>query len=171
VLPAKYAYSYSDGDQFFAWSPDSKWLAIQYLSHKRWNEDIGIIAVDGKSEPINLSASGYSDGGPIWAMNGNALLWFSAKYGRRNHGSWGADSNVFGIFFNQETFDKFSLSKEEYALQKELDKENKKSDKSEDKKQDDDSSEKEDIPLIDIDLRYIEDRVVRLTQHNTILLI
>lgn len=167
VLPAKYAYSYSDGDQFFAWSPDSKWLAIQYLSHKRWNEDIGIIAVDGKSEPINLSASGYSDGGPIWAMNGNALLWFSAKYGRRNHGSWGADSNVFGIFFNQETFDKFSLSKEEYALQKELDKENKKSDKSEDKKQDDDSSEKEDIPLIDIDLRYIEDRVVRLTQHNS----
>lgn len=26
VMDAKYQYSYSDGDQWFRWSPDSKWI-------------------------------------------------------------------------------------------------------------------------------------------------
>jgi C-terminal processing protease CtpA/Prc len=163
ILSEKYMYSYADGDQYFAWSPDSKWIAIQYLPNKRWMNDVGIIAADGKSEPINLSSSGYSDSSPVWAMNGNALVWFSAKYGRRNHGSWGSDSNVFGIFLNQESYDKFSLTKEELALKKEFEKEAKSDTK--DKQKDD--SESEESKPIDIELRYIEDRIARLTQHSS----
>lgn len=30
VMDGKYTYSYSDGDQYFTWSPDSKWLLANY---------------------------------------------------------------------------------------------------------------------------------------------
>lgn len=167
IMGSEYFYSYADGDQSFSWSPDSQWLAISYLPNKRWNSDVGIVAVDGKSKPINLSLSGYADSAPLWAMEGNALVWFSAKYGRRNHGSWGSESNVLSVFLNQQSYDKFKLNKEEYQLKKELEKDNKKKDsKKQDDKDKDKKSDKKVTP-IELEFKYIEDRTARLTQYSS----
>ncbi|MFC3034734.1 S41 family peptidase [Pseudoalteromonas fenneropenaei] len=171
VLDKKYNYSYADGDQYFAWSPDGKWLATHYLAQQRWMTDVGIVAADGNSEPINISQSGYGDSEPMWAMDGNALLWFSDKYGRRAHGSWGSESNVLATFLNQRSFDKFKLSKEDYALEQELAEADKKA--KDDAIKDDESKDSKDAAVdktsttaIEIDLRYLQERNVRLTQHS-----
>ena len=31
VMDAQYQYSYSDGDQWFEWSPDSKWILSEFI--------------------------------------------------------------------------------------------------------------------------------------------
>ena len=62
VLDGKYLYSYSDGDQHFQWSPDSKWFLVDYISVGGWNNtDIALVKADGSGEVTNLTESGYSD--------------------------------------------------------------------------------------------------------------
>ena len=167
VLPEKYNYSYSDGDLYFEWSPDGKWIATSYIDG-RWITEVGIVAADGNSKPINLTMSGYADVAPHWAMDGNAITWLTAKHGRRNHGSWGSEMDVYGIFLNQDTWDKFKLTKEEYALKKEQEKGNGKngSDKNKDDKKGDEKDDKKPaLKPIDIDFANLEDRRARLTLH------
>ncbi|UTW44471.1 PD40 domain-containing protein [bacterium SCSIO 12696] len=165
VLAEKYNYSYSDGDITFAWSPDSRWIAASYIDG-RWIPEIGLIDASGKKDPINLTLSGYADFVPHWAMDGNAITWLTAKHGRRNHGSWGSELDVYGIFLNQNTWDKFKLNKEEYALKQEAEKDSKKDDNKKDsKKGKGDKDKKPKVKAIDIDLANIEDRRARLTLH------
>ena len=50
VLPADLNYSYADGDQYYSWSPDSKWLLVQFAPRERmFAPEVGIVAADGKS--------------------------------------------------------------------------------------------------------------------------
>ena len=167
VLPEKYNYSYSDGDLYFEWSPDGKWIAASFINPGRWMTEMGIVAADGKSDPVNLTWSGYVDAAPHWAMDGNAITWMTAKHGRRNHGSWGAEMDVYGVFLNEETWDKFKLNKEEYALKKEEEKNGNSNGKGKDDKKKDKKKDKKDKKLkpINIDLAGIEDRRARLTMH------
>ena len=37
VLDGKYNYSYADGDQYYQWSPDSKWFLAKYIAIGGWN--------------------------------------------------------------------------------------------------------------------------------------
>ena len=37
VMDAQYQYSYSDGDQWFEWSPDSKWILSEFIGIGGWN--------------------------------------------------------------------------------------------------------------------------------------
>ncbi|MCO7224966.1 S41 family peptidase [Pleionea sp. CnH1-48] len=166
VLADKYNYSYSDGDQYFEWSPDSKWLAVHFSDTNRWTPEVGIVSVDGKSEPINLTLSGYADFVPHWALDGNVITFASNKHGRRNHGSWGAEANIFGIFLNQKSYDEFNLSKEELALKEELEEDKKKKAKDEEKEDKKDSKD-ESVKAIDINLKNIDDRTKRLTRHSS----
>ncbi len=127
ALPGDQFYSYSDGDHWFDWSPDSAWLAVHFASRDRmFYDNIGIVSADGKTGPIDIANSGYSEYGPRFAMKGGAVIWASDRYGERAHGSWGAESDVIAGFLTQDAFDKFRLSKEEYELQKELDEKKKK---------------------------------------------
>ncbi len=59
-------------------------------------------------------------------MGEKAIIWFSDRFGMRNHASWGSQNDVFAMFFTQEAFYKFKRSKEEAELQDALDKEKKK---------------------------------------------
>ena len=43
----------------------------------------------------------------------------------RAHASWGSLNDAMLVFMNQDAYDKFRLSKEDYELQKELEKEQK----------------------------------------------
>ena len=121
----------------------------------------------------NITNSGYFDESPRWAMNGNALVFASERYGMRNHASWGSEMDVMIVFMNRDAYDRFRLSPEDYALLKDVEKANKKSDKksddkSDDKKKDDKKAEGKDEKAdkskdLVIELDGIEDRVVRLT--------
>ncbi len=139
VLDGSLNYSYSDGDQYFTWSPDSKWLLVQYFDADRWNTDIGLLNVDSK-ELMNLTKSGYSNNRAKFAMGGEMVYWATDKQGFRSHGSWGSQSDVYAIFLTQDAHRKFTLSKSDYELWKEeqedskKDKTSKESDKKKGKK-------------------------------------
>lgn len=126
VLDGKYNYSYSDGDQTYQWSPDSRWFLAKYISVGGWNNtDIVLVKADGSGEMTNLTESGYSDGNPKWVLGGKAMIWSSDRAGYRSHGSWGSEDDVYIMFFDAEAYDKFNLSKEELALAEEAEKEEK----------------------------------------------
>ncbi|MEL7004138.1 MAG: peptidase S41, partial [Bacteroidota bacterium] len=154
ILPAKYNYSYSDGDQFYSWSPDSKWLLVQYLEGN-WITEVGLVSSNGDQQVINLTNSGFFDTQPKWAMDGNMMIWTSNRDGQKDQGSWGAEGDVYGMFFNQQAFDRFNLSKAELELLIEKESDGQSEDGEETK------------PELDIDLKNIEDRKTRLTIHST----
>lgn len=80
ALDGKYNYSYTDGDIGFEWSPDSRWLLIDYIGVGGWNNsDIALVKADG-SEVVNLTESGYSNSSPQWVLGGKAVAY--AKIGR-----------------------------------------------------------------------------------------
>jgi tricorn protease len=150
----------ADGDQYFTWSPDSKWLLAEY-SPIMSNGEVVLIAADGKSKMINLTESGYTDFRPKWVNGGKQLLWFSDRDGLRSYANSGTrQADVYSMFFTQDGWDKFRLSKEDYALQKEMDEKAAKEKK--------DSTAKKDSS-IKFDWDGLKDRKTRLTIHSSAL--
>lgn len=164
ILDGNYNYSYSDGDQWYQWSPDGKWFAVNFFEKGGWNYvDLGLVKADGSGELHNLTESGYSDSGAHFVLDGNAILWYTDKNGYRSHGSWGSYTDIYIMFFNKESYDSFMRDKEEgevYAMMQEASKKNKKDDKK------DKDSTKADLPEIEYDFDNIEDRMVRLTVNS-----
>ena len=161
VLPGTYNYSYADGDQYFTWSPDSKWLLVQFFEFERWTSDVGLVNASGNEKPINLTQSGYGNGAPKFSMDGEMVYYTTDKYGYRSHGSWGSHEDVEAVFLTEAAFQKFKLSKEDYELWKEEQKPVK-SEKGDEKK---DTVEK--IEPLKIELEGLDDRRVRLTIHSS----
>lgn len=164
----------------YSWSPDGKWFALEVINngHDPYS-NIAIVSADG-GEVINITNNGYFNSTPQWVLDGNAVMFITDRYGMRSHASWGSLSDVMLVFMNQDAYDKYNLSKEDYELRKELDeerekkakkekkedkKDNKKTDKKEDKKADD---KKEDsVKPIVVELAGIEDRLVRVTPNSS----
>lgn len=184
VLPGKYNYSYSDGDQTYAWSPDSRWFLAKYIDNGGWNNtDIVLVKADGSGEMTNLTRSGYSDDSPKWVLDGKAMIWNSDRSGYRSHGSWGAESDVYIMFFDDEAYDEWRLSKEEREVaesRKDADKDkdeadgdkaDKKADKKKSKKGKDADKDKDNNavkPLV-FKLDNRDNRIARLTPNSSFL--
>ncbi|MCM1309726.1 MAG: S41 family peptidase [Bacteroides sp.] len=159
VLDGKYNYSYTDGDVSYEWAPDSRWFLIDYIGIGGWNNtDIALVSADGK-EVIDLTESGYSDGGAKWAMGGKALLWSTDRNGYRSHGSWGSQRDVYAMFLDPEAYDRFRMSEEEIALADA----DKKDDKKDDDNKDEDKEKKEKVKPLEFELPNAKYRTVRLT--------
>ena len=80
VMDGKFEYSYSDGDQWYQWSPDSKWILTNYLGIGGWNnKDVALVNASGNGEIHNLTQSGYNDSGAKWVLDGKAMIWERAK--------------------------------------------------------------------------------------------
>lgn len=75
-----------------------------------------MVDATGKVKPYNLTQSGYNDGYAKWALGGKAMLFFSDRAGYRSHGSWGAEADVYLMFFDIDAYDRFRMSKEEKQL-------------------------------------------------------
>jgi tricorn protease len=120
VMPGTHSFSYSDGDQHYAWSPDGRWFLVQYLLPGYWQPEAGLVSADGRGEVVNLTRSGFPDYRPQWAMDGQMMLWFSSRDGLRSAASSGsAERDAYAQFFTREAWERFRLSKEEYELRKE----------------------------------------------------
>jgi len=154
-------YSYSDGDISFEWSPDSRYILTDYGADGGWNNsDVAVISIEDGTV-TNLTRSGYSDGGFRWALGGKAMTWSSDRAGYRSHGSWGAESDVYMMFFDRKEYSKFLTSENEEKIEKALkDKDKKKSSGDKEKK---DSTKVDKVKKLDLDFTDLEDRTVRLT--------
>ena len=116
LLDRNINYSYSDGDQSFSWSPDSRFILCNYQADGGWNnEDVAMIDVE-TGKITNLTESGYSDGGFRWALKGNAMTWTSDKAGYRSHGSWGAEKDIYIMFFDGKAYSEFLHDKEDREM-------------------------------------------------------
>ena len=178
VLPAKYNYSYSDGDQTYTWSPDSKWFLAKYIDNGGWNNtDIVLVKADGSGEMTNLTRSGYSDNNPKWVLDGKAMTWTSDRSGYRSHGSWGAEEDVYIMFFDGDAYDSWMRSKEEreYADSRKKNdddsaaKEEKdsKKDGKKDKKNSKDSKKADEPKQLVFDLANRDNRIARITPNSS----
>jgi Tol biopolymer transport system component/C-terminal processing protease CtpA/Prc len=122
ILPEGRNYSYADGDQYFEWNPDSKWLVVD--DQKGWWQysSAALIKADG-SQTIYPVQSGFGEGAPRIGMDGKLMTWVSDREGRRGPAIQSSrEVDIYGVFFDQEAYDRFKLSKEEYALLQETEK-------------------------------------------------
>ncbi|MCM1021234.1 MAG: S41 family peptidase [Muribaculum sp.] len=164
----------------YSWSPDGKWILFELTGngHEPYT-DIAVVNTEGTPQVRNLTQSSYFDQQARWVLDGNAIAFGTERYGMRNHASWGSQYDVMLMFLNQDAYDKFRLSKEDYELRKELEKRQKSdkekaskkdSDKSDSKKADKkDKTEQDSAKTKDINIEFegIRDRIVRLTPNSS----
>ena len=174
VMDGKFEYSYSDGDQWFEWSPDSRWLLSGYIGHGGWNnKDVALVNASGNGEIHNLTQSGYTDGDAKWVLGGKAMIWKSDRAGYRSHGSWGSEDDVYIMFFDLDAYEHFRMSKEETALLEEAEKKEKEDDakkedeKKKEKRNTDEKEKKDVVEPLEFDLENCRDRIVRLTVNSS----
>ena len=178
LMDGKYIYSYSDGDVWYQWSPDSRWLLSSYIGTGGWNsQDVALVSASGNGEIHNLTESGYNEGNAKWVLGGKAMIFTSDRAGYRSHGSWGTEDDVYIMFFDLDAYERFRMSKEEKVLQEEAEKELKKaqdeaakgkeSKKKDNKKKKDGASDKPAVAPLQLDLENCRDRIVRLTVNSS----
>jgi len=151
-----------DGDKYFTWSPDSRWLLVGW-SKLLHNSEVLLLAADG-SERINLTESGYQDRTPKWVNNGKQMIWFSNKDGLKSYATSGrSERDVYSMFFTQEEWDKYNLSEEDFKLLEEIEKSSEG-----DEKEDDDQEKKkeEEQEILIFDKERMKDQTARLTIHS-----
>ena len=174
LMDGKFQYSYSDGDLWFQWSPDSKWLLSNYIGHGGWNNsDIALVPADGSQKITNLTNSGYNDNNGRWVLGGKAMLFMSDRAGYRSHGSWGAEDDAYIMFFDLDAYERFRMGKEERALYDEAHKKEK-ADATKKKrpliklgKKKKDDKKKDEAKTLKFDLANCRDRVIRLTVNSS----
>lgn len=174
LMDGKFQYSYSDGDLWFQWSPDSKWLLSNYIGHGGWNNsDIALVPADGSQKITNLTNSGYNDNNGRWVLGGKAMLFMSDRAGYRSHGSWGAEDDAYIMFFDLDAYERFRMGKEERALYDEAHKKEKAGTTKKKKpliklgKKKKDDKKKDKAKTLKFDLANCRDRVIRLTVNSS----
>ncbi|AZQ57822.1 peptidase S41 [Maribacter sp. MJ134] len=172
LLTPNELYHFSDGDKYYQWSPDSKWLLVDWgvtLS----NSEILLISADGKSR-TNLTESGYYDISPKWINDGNQIIWFTNRNGLKSYATSGqSEFDVYSMFLTKDGWDKFNMTKEEYDLIKLMEEGDEKEDEDADdegdkkKKKKNDDEKKETVKPLKFDLEDVQDRKARLTIHSS----
>lgn len=173
LLTDKELFSNGDTDQYFQWSPDGRWILFDYSVPGFAPGEVGLVRADGTGSVANLTRSGFHDNRARWILGGKAMLWFSNRDGMRAAAqSGGAQLDAYAMFFTQEAWDRFRLTKEELALVKEAEEK-----KDKEKKEQADAAkdkEKKDAKPADakpeevvVDLDGIEVRKARLTIHSS----
>lgn len=166
LLTPNELFHMSDGDKNFVWSPDSKWLLMDYGKLLN-NSDIILLDVSGKEPMKTLVPSGYYDYNPKWVNGGKQMIWFSNRDGLKSYATSGSfQSDVYSMFFTKDAWDKFNMSEEDYKLMKELEKaaEEKKKDAEDEKDKEKEEKKSEDLTF---DWDGMSDRVAKLTIHSS----
>ena len=168
LLTPEDLYHMRDGDKYFRWSPDSKWLLVDWNKLLN-NSEILLMSVDGK-ERINLTESGYYDYTPKWMNDGKQMIWFSNRDGLKSYATSGRfQGDVYAMFFEQDAWDKFRMSKEDYDLMKEIEKANKKESDAEKKEDEKKDEKKDEDKSLKFDWNGLKERKARLTIHSSYL--
>lgn len=171
VLSGDKNYSYSDGDQWFEWSPDGRFFAVQFLSPTRWSGEVGLVPASGEGPLVNVSRSGYEDVLPHWARKGEVLFWLTDRHGAREQAGWGKEQDVFAAFLTQKAWDRFKLDAAAYSQLTDREKEEEKAkEKGKDKEKTGAAPETKTPKVpepVALELERIEDRLARLSIHSS----
>ena len=170
LLTPKELFTMREGDKYYRWSPDSRWLLMTFDKYLH-NSDIVLVDATGKEGMKPLIQSGYYDDQPKWVNNGEMMIWASNRNGLRSYATSAAtESDIYALFFSQKAWDEFRLSEEDYQLQQAI-KEASKPKKDEEKKEKNDKKSGEDkkpeVTPLSIDWAGLEDRTSRLTIHSS----
>ena len=166
ILPAEHNYSYADGDQSYRWSPDGKWFLVQFGYVRLFTSQAGLVSSDGKGRVINLTRSGFDNAGARWGMDGAMMYWGCSRDGAASYDGYPVTYDIYGMFFTRDAYDRFRLSKPDYALLKERedkakeDKDKEKKDKAKGKEEAKKEEPKKDIV---IELAGLDQRKARFT--------
>ena len=159
-------YPGQDDEMVAVWSPDSRWLAIEMQPpmHDPYS-DIALLDVE-TGRLTNITQSGYFCSNPRFVLDGNAIIFFTDRYGMRNHASWGSQEDIMIVFLNRAARDRFLLSEEDFALLKD---EEKKAKEAEQKNAGakDAKAGKEAPAQVGVELDGIENRIMRLTPYSS----
>ena len=161
-------YGTNDSGFEYQWSPDGNWFTLTLITNRRDPySDVGVVSAKEGGKIYNVTNSAYFDLSPQWVMGGNAILFVSDRLGMRSHASWGSQNDVYIAFMNQETMDRFLMTKEELDLMKEEEKLKAEMEKKEaegDKKGKEKNKESKNAgKSVVIDLERLSERIVRLT--------
>ena len=119
-----------------------------------------LIPVDGKGKPFYPVNSGFGEGNCKWSDDGKILTWTSSREGRKSLAKQGSrEVDVYAVFFDQPTYDKFRLSKDEFNLLKDKEAAESKTTKDSTAKTKDTTSKKTFTP----DFTNLENRKIKLT--------
>lgn len=156
-----------DGDQYFTWSPDSKWLLAEYHV-TLMNNEVVLLDASGERPMLNITESGYGDGRPKWVNDGKQMLWFSNRDGLKSFAtSGGGQVDVYALFFSKEAFDKYRLNEDDYALMKAVEEAQKsEKEKAKEEKEEKKKEEDEKVEPITVDWEGLRDRKARLSIHS-----
>ncbi len=166
IMAADKNYSYADGDQHYEWSPDSKWFLVNFLQPEQWTSQVGLVSAQG-GEITDLTQSGFGGFSPRWMMDGKMVMWFSTRNGMSDISNGGSEVDAYALFFHQKDYDRFTLSKEDFELLEEREKEAKADEKKEEKEEKSTEEKEEKTDEIKINLEGIAERKVRLTRHSS----
>lgn len=162
LMSPEQLFHMQDGDQYFSWSPDSKWLLAEF-NPTMANGEVVLLDATGKKPMENLTRSGYGDGRPKWVNGGKQMIWFSNRDGLKGFAtSGGSQNDVYALFFTKEAYDRFRLNKEEFELLKEVEKAAKNGEEKKDEKK-----ETPKVEDIKIDWDELRDRKAKLTIHSS----
>jgi tricorn protease len=110
------------GDHHFEWSPDGKWILFDLDVPGIAPGEVGLVRADGTGKVINLTQSGFNDGRGKWILGGKAMIWLSNRDGLKSVAQTGqTQQDVYGMFFDRDAWERFKLTKDEFALVKEAD--------------------------------------------------
>ncbi|MBV8034203.1 S41 family peptidase [Roseateles sp.] len=166
VLSSDFNYSYEDGDQWFDWAPDGKSLLVQFVDRNRWGQEVGVVPADGSGKLVNLTHSGYEDVRPLFARQGQMMIWTSDRHGLHGNGGGARnDADVYAMFLTRAAFDRYRLDKAEYAQLKKREEDEKKDDKKDGGRKDAKQEEPKPEPPkpVVVELEGLENRTARLT--------
>ena len=142
----------------FEWSPDGQYLTFDYSVPGIAPGEVGLVRADGSGEVRNLTESGFNDGGATWILGGQALMWQSNRDGLKAVAqTGGSQSDMYAMFLTQDAWDRFRLTKDEYALVKEA----------EDKAPKPKADSAAPVVRVTLDLERAAARKARLTIHSS----
>ena len=167
LLPEGHNYSYSDGDWDYIWSPDGNWIIADDQKGHFFSTNAALLKADGSKAPQYPINSGFGEGNDKWALGGKLFTYTSAREGLKSLAtSGGREVDVYGVFFDREAYERFKLSKEDFALLKEKEDKEKKDEKKDDKDKKADSAKNAKKPL-ELDLANLDMRKVKLTINSS----
>jgi len=150
-------------NQRFEWSPDGQWILFDLSVPGLAPGEVGLVKAAGGEPAINLTESGFDDAAPTWILGGKGMLWLSNRDGLRAMAmSGGNQRDAYAMFFTGEAWDRFRLSKEDFALLEESEK----AAKNGGEKASTDKKPAKPEPLA-LELDGARDRKARLTIHSS----
>lgn len=133
------------------WSPDSRYVAY-HQSDLNFNSEVFILAVDGASDPINISMHPRGDYSPYWSKDGSKIGFTSS----RNNG----DRDLWFVWLQKEDWLKTKEDRDDGYYFADPEPEAEKSDTTKDSK---DKKKKDKVEALVIDFEGIYDRLEQVT--------